>query len=100
VVRPPTTDCGIRMKDIDYAVPKTVAEAVAVLAEKGDRAKPLAGGTDIIVQLREGRRDADVLLDIKRIPELNALGRDHIVKAATALNTACNDITTVVFKSM
>src|SRR5947209_12530162 len=61
------------MKEIDYAAPKTVAEAVALFAEKGDRARALAGGTDIIVQVRENRRDVDLLVDIKHIPEVNEL---------------------------
>lgn len=58
------------MKDFEYAAAKTVDEAVGLLAAKGDRAKVLAGGTDIIVQLRETGREADLVVDIKRIPEL------------------------------
>ena len=65
------------MKAIDYAAPRTVAEAVALLAEKGDRARVLAGGTDIIVQVREGRRDLDLLVDVKYIPEVNELAYDQ-----------------------
>jgi carbon-monoxide dehydrogenase medium subunit len=61
------------MKEIDYAAPRTVAEAVALLNDKGDRARVLAGGTDIIVQLREHRREPDLLVDVKHIPELNDL---------------------------
>ena len=47
-----------------------------MLAEKGDRARILAGGTDIIVQVREGRRSVDLLVDVKSIPELNELTFD------------------------
>jgi CO/xanthine dehydrogenase FAD-binding subunit len=61
------------MKAFDYAAPRTVAEAVALLAEKGDRARVLAGGTDLLVQLREGRRDLDLIVDAKHVPELNEL---------------------------
>ena len=61
------------MKDIDYVAPRTVAEACALLSDKGDKARCLAGGTDIIVQVREHRRDIDVLVDIKHIPEVNEL---------------------------
>ena len=64
------------MKAFDYAAPKTLAEAVALLAEKGDRARVLAGGTDVIVQVREGRRDLDLLIDVKHIPEVNELAYD------------------------
>src|SRR5262245_20457834 len=64
------------MKDIDFAAPKTIAETVALLTKHGDKAKILAGGTDVIVQLREHRRDADVLVDIKRVAEVNELTCD------------------------
>lgn len=61
------------MKTIDYAAPKTLAQAFALLAKHGERARILAGGTDILVQLREGRRDADILIDVKNIKQLNEL---------------------------
>jgi len=64
------------LKAIDYAAPATVADAAALLAEKGERARVLAGGTDIIVQVREGRRDLDLLVDVKNIPELSELTFD------------------------
>ena len=47
--------------------PASVSEVVSLLSEHGDRAKLLAGGTDIIVQLREGLREADVVIDIKKM---------------------------------
>jgi carbon-monoxide dehydrogenase medium subunit len=65
------------MNAFDYAAPTTLAEALALLAERGDRARPLAGGTDVIVQVREGRRDLDLLVDMKQIPELNELSYDR-----------------------
>lgn len=58
------------MKEIQYAAAGSIDEAVGLLAARGDRAKILAGGTDILVQLREGLRDADLIVDIKKIPEL------------------------------
>ena len=61
------------MRAIDYVAPTSLSEAVSVLSANGDRARPLAGGTDIIVQLRGGRRELDVLVDAKSIPELNQI---------------------------
>jgi CO/xanthine dehydrogenase FAD-binding subunit len=83
------------MKEIDYVAPRSVAEAVAVLAERGDRARVLAGGTDIIVQVREHRRDLDVLVDIKRIAELNELSFDPkkglVIGASVPCYRLCDD---------
>ena len=61
------------MIPFEYIAPTTVGEAVTALAEKGDRARPLAGGTDLIVQLRRGVLDVDLVVDVKKIPELNAI---------------------------
>ncbi len=61
------------MKDFEFQTATTVDEAVSLLAAKGDRARVLTGGTDLIVQLREGLREADLVVDIKKIPELMAL---------------------------
>jgi carbon-monoxide dehydrogenase medium subunit len=60
------------LQDFAYVCPETVAHALAALRD-GD-ARPLAGGTDLIPQLRECRRRADRLVDLKRIPELTAIG--------------------------
>ncbi len=61
------------MDALEYVAPKSVEEAVACLAEQGEGARPLAGGTDILVQLREGLKQARVIVDIKKAPELTAL---------------------------
>ena len=61
------------MEWIDFASPKTLSEALEMMASKGDRARAMAGGTDVLVQLRGGRRSADLVVDVKNIPELNVL---------------------------
>ena len=64
------------MKWIDYEAPTSVREAVDLLNEAGDGARPLAGGTDILVQLRGRAYDLDLLVDVKSVPELNELTYD------------------------
>ena len=61
------------MINFDYNAPTQLEDAVRQLAEAGERASVLAGGTDIIVQLREGLRSADLVVDVKKIPELMQL---------------------------
>ena len=61
------------MRDFEYLAPTTLAEAVTALATHNGSAKPLAGGTDLIDQIRIGRLRPDFVIDIKKIPELNRL---------------------------
>jgi CO/xanthine dehydrogenase FAD-binding subunit len=59
------------LQEFIYDSPGTIEKAVAAMAA-GD-ARALAGGTDLIPQLREGRRRAGRVVDLKRIPELTAI---------------------------
>jgi len=81
------------LKDIDYAAPRTLAEAIALLKEGGERARVLAGGTDLIVQLREYRRDLDLVVDVKRIPEVNVLEWDLVNGLTLGAAVPCYRIT-------
>lgn len=67
---------GGDVRAFDYAAPRTVPEATALLAAANGRGRVLAGGTDVIVQLREGRRQVGLLVDVKHIPDLNELRVD------------------------
>jgi len=60
---------GRGMQAFDYVAPTTLDEAVAVLKRHGRSARVLAGGTDIIIQSREGRQSVGVMVDVKAIPE-------------------------------
>ncbi|MEM7323964.1 MAG: FAD binding domain-containing protein [Actinomycetota bacterium] len=58
-----------------YAAPTEVTEAVRLLAADGG-ARVLAGGTDLLVQMRTGGRRPPVFVDIKRIPRAATLTVD------------------------
>jgi len=64
------------MQDILYKRAFSITDLVSQLSSDKDGVKILAGGTDLIVQLREGRRKARALVDIKNIPEANVLSYD------------------------
>ncbi len=66
------------MKPFEYQAPTSIGAAVALLAEKGERARPLAGGTDLVPRLRYGLVEVDVVVDVKKIPELNELCFDPL----------------------
>ncbi|QDU98344.1 FAD binding domain-containing protein [Lignipirellula cremea] len=61
------------MHAFDYQAPTTLADAVAQLAAHNGSARPLAGGTDLIDQMRVGRHRPEVVIDIKKIAELHVL---------------------------
>jgi carbon-monoxide dehydrogenase medium subunit len=69
--------------------PSTLAEALHLLAQYGERARPVAGATDLVMELDRGQRPGvDTLVDLSRIPELvgvteSADSRDIRIGAAT-----------------
>ena len=59
-----------------YEAPETVDAAVALLAKEAGLARVLAGGTDLLVQLRSGMVEPDLVVDIKRIPEMHRIAAE------------------------
>jgi carbon-monoxide dehydrogenase medium subunit len=58
------------VRPFEYARPTDLADAIALLARHGDDARILAGGTDLIIRLRDGTYSPAVVIDVKRIPEM------------------------------
>lgn len=58
------------MRSFAYARPDTLADAVALLAGHGDGARVLAGGTDLVIRLRDGSARPSLVVDVKRVPDL------------------------------
>jgi carbon-monoxide dehydrogenase medium subunit len=57
----------------DYFDPKTVDEALHFLRTYGKNAKIIAGGTDLLVEMKLGKLHAECLVNISRIPALHYL---------------------------
>ena len=73
------------MSQLDYLAPVTADEAVKALGAAG--ARPLAGGTDLLVQLRAGRVRPDVIVDLKRVAGAVGIreeGGGFVIGAATS----------------
>ena len=56
-----------------YETPETKEEAVSLLSMADGSGRVLAGGTDLLVQLRSGMIDPDVVVDIKKIAETRGI---------------------------
>src|SRR6266568_87697 len=77
------------MVPFSYERPATLSEAIALLDEHGDDASLLAGGTDLVVELRNRSRNPRVLIDLKHVAELrpgiSERGGWLTIAAATAM---------------
>jgi carbon-monoxide dehydrogenase medium subunit len=80
------------MKPFTYARPTTVDEAVGLLREHGDDAVLLAGGTDLVIELRNRWKQPKVVVDLKRIDELRPEIREEDGKLVITASTVMADI--------
>jgi len=65
------------MKSFEYFEPTTLDEAVGLLQQFNGHTSILAGGTDLLVEIKEQLRRVDHLVNIKKIPGLNQLSWDE-----------------------
>jgi CO/xanthine dehydrogenase FAD-binding subunit len=78
------------MRPFSYHRPATLADAIGLLEVGGADARPLAGGTDLIIRLRDGSVRASMVVDVKGIDELDAGIRvegDHLVGGGRTVMT-------------
>lgn len=64
------------MKRFDYFEPRSLEEAVALLEKHAARASVLAGGTDLLVEIKEQIRSPDYVIGLRGVPGLDALSFD------------------------
>ena len=61
---------------MEYKAPGSIDEAVTLLAQASGSAQILAGGTDLLVQIRAGFTKPSLVVDVKNIPELQTISLD------------------------
>ena len=75
------------LPDFDYYAPSSVAEVCALLEELGPDARVLAGGTDLLIKMKNGVVAPSALISLKNIPELRGVryeaGRGVVIGATT-----------------
>ena len=80
------------MRSFEYVAARTVEEAVEALVSSDGVARPIAGGTDLVVQLTEGRRSVDRLVDIGSVGALRGVEFDDRGGLRLGAATPCVDI--------
>ncbi|MCL4302503.1 MAG: xanthine dehydrogenase family protein subunit M [Anaerolineae bacterium] len=66
------------MRPFEYFEPSTLADAVALLERYNGQASLLAGGTDLLVEIKEQLKQPDYVINIKKIPDLDCLAYDEV----------------------
>jgi carbon-monoxide dehydrogenase medium subunit len=73
----------------DYQYPETANQAVTLLAEWSGQARIVAGGTDLVLQLKRGERQADCLVDVSRVEEMRRIEEaDGVITVGSAVTHA------------
>ena len=80
------------MRAFAYERPATLADAVALLADPGSEARLLAGGTDLIIRLRDGSMRPSTVVDVKGIAELEGEIRERDRHLRIGARTVMSDI--------
>jgi carbon-monoxide dehydrogenase medium subunit len=63
------------LSGVEYLAPASVAEAISALSQDG--ARLMAGGTDLLVQMRGGRAKPRIVIDIKRLPGITEISQQQ-----------------------
>jgi CO/xanthine dehydrogenase FAD-binding subunit len=108
----------ILSQEFEYLEPHTVEEAVKSMAAYKGKAKFMAGGTDVIVQMKMGRAHPEAIINLSKIPALRYLNIEpglcigvlttfrqierngFIQKRYTALHEAAKAVTSIQIKTM
>jgi CO/xanthine dehydrogenase FAD-binding subunit len=68
------------MKEFKYLSPESVEEAISLYGQHSETSKFVAGGTDVIVKVKESWMEPDFLISLKKIKELSELHKNEATK--------------------
>lgn len=80
----------LRLPSFEYLEPKNLEEALEFLAEQGERAKVIAGGTDLIVRMKQRLVEPEFLISLKNLHELSFVRQENamvVIGAMTPLSS-------------
>src|SRR5713226_7291548 len=66
----------MRLPKFDYRTPRTIAEAVRIIADAGPDAQFVAGGTDLYPNMKRRQQTPRTVISVMRLPELNRVSGD------------------------
>ena len=72
------------MKRFDYLAPEYLRDELEMMSDRPE-AIPLAGGTDLLVQMKEEHRPVQVLLSLKRVPEVHQFAQNGTLTFGSAV---------------
>jgi 4-hydroxybenzoyl-CoA reductase subunit beta len=63
----------MKLPEFEYVQPKSIMKACQLLKEKGDKAQAIAGGTDLMMALKNRLKVPEMLVDLRGLPHLNRI---------------------------
>ncbi len=84
------------MKKFDWAEPQNINQAMVLLAKGNGRVALMAGGTDLLTEIKEGVAEPDLVIDLKAVPGLSYIKREkdgvHIGATTTVAELAAHSV--------
>src|SRR5712691_10498122 len=85
----------MRLPKFEYRVPRTIAEAVKIVADAGPTAQFVAGGTDLYPNMKRRQQTPRTVISVMRVPELNQItgegSRGLGIGASVTLTDICEN---------
>lgn len=82
------------MEDQEYLIPETLQEALKLLRQYGERARVIAGGTSLVIFMKQKLFVPRVLVDIRRLPELQGISYQRGVGLDVGAGTSLFELET------